>query len=247
MSVPEAETNAPAVPFTLKGFLRGLRRMQGLSVGIFVYGLAFGLVAEQAKLSTVQAVLMSLAVYSGTAQLAAVGVLAAGAASLLATAWALVATILVINARYLLFSATLRPWLEQVSPLKAYGSLYFLGDGSWLMAMRAYEDGERDAAYVLGSGAGTFATWIIGTWLGSIAVGFAPEPRKLGLDFFLVAFAAAMMIGMMKHRGDLVVIAVAAVVAPVAAHFGGFGTAVVVAGLAGGAVAYLRFTPAEAV
>lgn len=235
-----------AVSFTMKGLMRGLVRTQGLSVGIFVYGLAFGLIAEQAKLSTMQAVLMSTVVYSGTAQLAAVGVLAAGAATLLATAWALIATIFIINARYILFSATMRPWLEQVSPLKAYGTLYFLGDGSWLLAMKAYEDGERDAGFVFGSGIGSFAPWLIGTWIGSIAGGFAPEPRKLGLDFFLVAFAASMMVGMVKQRSDLVMVAVAAVVAPVAAHFGGFGSAVVLAGLAGGLVAFLRHQPAEA-
>lgn len=243
---PVAAEPDGAVTFTMKGLMRGLLRTQGLSVGIFVYGLAFGLIAQQAKLSTMQAVMMSAVVYSGTAQLAAVGVLAAGTASLLAVGWALIATIFVINARYLLFSATLRPWLEQVSPFKAYGSLYFLGDGSWLLAMKAYEDGERDAAFVLGAGVGTFAAWIVGTWLGCIAVGLAPEPRRLGLDFFLVAFAAAMMVGMARQRADLVVIGVAAIVAPVAARFWGFGTAVVLAGLAGGLVAFLRHRPAEA-
>ena len=232
-----------AVTFTRAGLMRGLLRTQGLSIGIFVYGLAFGLIAEQAKLSTMQAVMMSAIVYSGTAQLAAIGVLAAGASTLLATAWALIATIFIINARYILFSATMRPWLEPLPPHKAYGTLYFLGDGSWLLAMKAYEDGERDAGFVFGSGIGSFAPWLIGTWLGSIAVGFAPQPRMLGLDFFLVAFAAAMMVGMVKGRGDLVVIGVAAVIAPIAAHFGGFGTAVVLAGLAGGLVAYFRYQP----
>ena len=234
-----------SVPFTLDGIRRGFLRAQSFSIGIFVYGLAFGLMAAQAKLSALQAVMMSAVVYSGSAQLAAIGVLGSGAGSPGALLWALVATILVINARYILFSATLRPWLGGVSPLKAYSTLYFLGDGNWMMSMRAHEAGERDAGYVFGSGLGSFLSWIVGTYLGHIAVGFAPEPHRLGLDFFLAAFAAAMMAGMVRRRGDLAIVAVAALMAPLVAHVWGFGAAVVVSGLAGGLVAYLRHKPPE--
>lgn len=236
---------AASVPFTLDGIRRGFLRAQSFSVGIFVYGLAFGLMAAQAKLSALQAVMMSAVVYSGSAQLAAIGVLGGGAGSLGALLWALVATILVINARYILFSATLRPWLGGVSPLKAYSTLYFLGDGNWMMSMRAHEAGERDAGYVFGSGLGSFLSWIVGTYFGHIAVGFAPEPHRLGLDFFLAAFAAAMMAGMVRRRGDLAIVAVAALLAPLVAHVWGFGAAVVVSGLAGGLVAYLRYKPLD--
>lgn len=233
------------VTFTRDGVRRGFIRAQSFSLGIFVYGLAFGLIAAQAGLSALQAVLMSAVVYSGSAQLAAVGVLGAGSTSLGALLWALVATILVINARYVLFSASLRPWLGQVSAVQAYSTLYVLGDANWMMSMRAHEAGERDAGFVFGSGLGSFASWIVGTFLGRIAVGFAPEPRLLGLDFFLAAFAAAMMAGMVRRRGDLMIVAIAAVIAPLVAHLWGFGAAVVIAGLAGGLVAYIRYQPPE--
>lgn len=231
------------VIFTRDGIRRGFIRAQSFSLGIFVYGLAFGLIAAQAGLSALQAVMMSAVVYSGSAQLAAVGVLGAGSGSLGALLWALVATILVINARYILFSASLRPWLGQVSAFQAYSTLYVLGDANWMMSMRAHEAGERDAGFVFGSGLGSFASWIVGTYFGHIAVGFAPEPRLLGLDFFLAAFAAAMMAGMVSRKGDLAIVAVAAVLAPPVAHVWGFGAAVVFAGLAGGMVAYVRYQP----
>lgn len=234
-----------SIPFTQEGVRRGFIRAQSFSLGIFIYGLAFGLIAAQAGLSALQAVMMSAVVYSGSAQLAAIGVLGAGSGGLGATLWALVATILVINARYILFSASLRPWLGSVQPLKAYATLYVLGDANWMMSMRAHEAGERDAGFVFGSGLGSFASWIVGTFLGHIAVGFAPEPRLLGLDFFLAAFAAAMMAGMVRRRGDLAIVAVAAVIAPLVAHVWGFGAAVVIAGLAGGGVAYVRHQPPE--
>lgn len=228
------------VTFTRSGVWRGIKHLQPLTPGIFAYAVAFGLVAVQAKLSMGQALAMSALVYSGSAQIAAVGILAAGAASLAAMLWAVVGTVLVMNARYILYSAALRPWLGQVSPFKAYSSLFFLGDGGWLIAMRAHEDGEHDAGYVLGTSAGAFAAWVVGTAVGAVAGGFAPDPKMLGFDFMLVAFSAAMMTGMFRGRSDLPVMAVAALVAIGVAKIAGFGGAVVAAGLAGGIVAWLR-------
>ena len=172
-----AESAALSMTFTRAGILRGFWRSQAFTIGIFVYGLAFGLVAAQALLTIVQALAMSLAIYSGSAQLAAVGVLSSSHGSTLSTAWVLFATIVVINARYMLYSATLRPWMSQISPLQAYGTLFFLGDGSWLLSMKAFEDGERDAGFVFGSSIGAFVAWMVGTWLGCVALGFAPDPR----------------------------------------------------------------------
>lgn len=124
--------------FSYDGFRRGARDGVPLAVSIFAYGVGFGLVAAQAGFGVGKAVATSAAIYSGTAQLAAVNLLATGEATL----WALFATILVINARYLLFGAALQPWLWSAGPLRAYGSLLLLGDGNWLMTMRAIRAGE---------------------------------------------------------------------------------------------------------
>ncbi len=214
-----------------------------MAIGVFVYGAAFGLIADQAGLSPFQALLMSAVVYSGSAQLAALSILAAGPSPLVATIWALMATILVINARYMLFSAALRPWLGHVSPLKAYSSLFVLGDGNWMISMRAYAGGERDAGFVFGSGAAMFAPWVLGTWAGIVASTLAPDPRRLGFDFLMVAFAAAMMSGMAKTRNDLVILLASGAAAVLIAWLGAPNWAPVFAGLFGGGIAYARFSP----
>mgnify|MGYP003381337418 FL=1 len=99
--------------FSLAGFRRGLRVGVALGTAIFIYGLAFGLVAAQAGLSWGWALAMSVSVFSGSAQLAAMSLIQAGEATLLT----LFATVLVMNARYLLFGATIQPWLSQAGPL----------------------------------------------------------------------------------------------------------------------------------
>jgi predicted branched-subunit amino acid permease len=229
------------VPFTWAGFLRGARDGWPLGLSIFAYGLGFGLVAAQAGFGIAKAVATSAAIYSGSAQLAAMTLLQSGEATL----WALFATILVINARYILFGAALQPWLWQAGPLRAYGSLLLLGDANWMQTMRAIRDGETDRAYLAGTGAPMFLGWLVGTALGAGAVSILPDPRALGFDLMLPAFAAGMTAAMVRVRSDLVPVAVGAGAALGIAPLAGPGPAIIGAGLAGGLVAAALHRPAR--
>jgi 4-azaleucine resistance transporter AzlC len=221
--------------FSTAGWWRGFLRAQPLAVGVFGYAVAFGLLASDAGLSVLEAVLMSATVYSGSAQVATVGGLAAGAGIL-----ASVVTVLMLNARYLLYGASLRPWLSQSTPGQAYASLYFLGDGNWLLSMNARNTGEQDAGFVFGSGIAMFLPWVGGTLLGSVAGNWIGRPELLALDFLLVAFCAAMAVDLFKSRGDLWIVAVAAAVALGVDRFAPSGWTIVATGVAGIVAGYLR-------
>lgn len=207
-------------------------------MGVFAYGVAFGLLAREAGLSALEALAMSGLVYSGSAQLAAVGALREQGLGRVGPA-ALAATILVLNARYLLYGAALHPWLGAAAPARACGALFMLGDGNWLLAMKAHADGERDGGFVLGSGLAMFAAWLAGTLAGAGAGALLPDPASLGLDLLLVAFAAAMATDMVRSRTDLATVALAAAVALAVTELAGGGWAVVAAGLAAAALAAL--------
>ncbi|WP_374646364.1 AzlC family ABC transporter permease [Tabrizicola sp.] len=225
--------------FTWNGFRRGAREGVPLAASIFAYGLGFGLVAAQAGFGVTKAMATSAAIYSGSAQLAAVNLLQTGEATLLA----LFATILVINARYLLFGAALQPWLWQAGPLRSYGSLLLLGDANWLLTMRRIAQGEEDRAYLAGTGAPIAFGWIAGTALGAAAVSILPRPEALGFDLMLPCFATAMVAAMARRGVDLVPVAVGAGAALGIAELLGPAAAVIGAGLAGGAVAALMYRP----
>lgn len=236
---PAAHRREPHVSFTYAGFRRGVIAAQALTIGVVVYGVTFGLLARGANLSTLEAMLMSATVYSGTAQSAMVSALAAGA-----SVGASVVTIVMLNARYMLYGAALRPWLGRTTPLQAYSSLYFLGDGNWLLSMRMHAQGERDAAFVLGSGMAMFFPWVGGTFVGSVAAAWMANPATLGLDFLLVAFCAALGLGMFKpRRADLWTAGVALVVALALDRIAPSGWTVVVAGIAGAVAAYVCWQP----
>jgi len=226
-------------PFTWAGFRRGFRVGLALATAIFVYGVAFGLVAAQVGLGWGWALTISGTVFSGSAQLASMSLIQAGEATL----WTLAATILVINARYLLFGATIQPWLSQAGPLRAYASLLLIGDANWIATMRAAEKGETDRAYLAGTGVPLNSAWLCGTLVGVLFGGVLPDPHAFGADLMLPCFAAAMMAAMVRTRAALVPVAVGAVAALAVTRLAGPGWGIVGAGLAGAAVAALTARP----
>lgn len=231
---------AGVAPFSMAGFRRGALGGQPLAISIVIYGVAFGLLAREVNLSLLESLLMSTFIYSGSAQLAAVSAMEGGRLPVGPALLAITATVLLLNARYVLYSAALRPWLNGLPPQKVYPTLAFLGDGSWILSMRAHAAGEVDAGYLLGSSVILFIPWAGGTAIGYLSGSLIPNPKLLAVDFLLVSFCAAMAITMVKGRGDWVIVAVAAVVAVGVDRFLDGGWALVAAGLAGGMIAYLR-------
>jgi predicted branched-subunit amino acid permease len=242
---PSSAAAASAAPTTFAGFRRGFVTAQPLGVGVLLYGMAFGLLAREAQFSLAEALAMSGFVYSGSAQLVAVNAMRGGAVPGGAAMIAVAGTILLLNARYMLYGAALRPWLGGASGWTVYPALAVLGDGNWILSMKAHAEGERDAAYVLGSGLAMFIPWLAGSWIGLSAGGLIRNPDALALDFLLVSFSAAMGVGMFKGRGDLKIVGVAAVAAALADRFLMSGSAILCAGLAGGLTAWLSFRDEE--
>lgn len=236
-----AEESRPATRFTFAGVREGFFAAQPLAPGVAVYGLVFGVLAGEAQLSWLEALLMSSFVYSGSAQIAALQVWSSSPALL-----PLIATILVMNARYLLFSAALQPWLSGVRPGQAYASLFFLGDGNWVLSTRHHAGGHSDAGYVLGSGVAMFLPWTLGTLAGHLLGALVSNPARLGLDFMLVAFSAAMGLAMWRGRGDWLPALAAGLVALALWRLVPGAWYIVGAGLAGAGVAALRYRPPAA-
>jgi predicted branched-subunit amino acid permease len=236
-SLCRADSGAGAfrVSFSAAGVRRGYVAAQPLAFGVFVYGVTFGLLASSAGLSIVEALVMSATIYSGSAQTAMVSGITTGVGI-----GASVLTILMLNARYLLYGAALRPWLGQAPAFEAYSSLYLLGDSNWVLSMKANASGEADAGFVFGSGLAMFLPWVGGTLLGAIATEWVADPKMLGLDFLLVAFCAAMGVGLVKSRHDLLPVVVAIVAAVVVDRLLAGGWTIVAAGLAAALTAFAR-------
>jgi 4-azaleucine resistance transporter AzlC len=201
-------SSSTAPPFTWAGFRAGAIRGLVLVPSIGLYGVAFGIMAGAAGLSTAESMLFSGVVFAGGAQMASL------------EAWtepvtfiAVTLTTLAMNARYMLLGATLRPWYRGLPAYQAYLSMFALGDGNWALQMREYEAGRRDAAFLIGS---AFFIWFL--WVGSTAAGHVfgqllGDPHRYGADFMLAAFFAAMAVVFFRRSSQLWPLATGVIVA----------------------------------
>lgn len=225
----------PAVPFTMHGLWHGARAATPLVLSAAAFGLVFGVVARQAGLSLIESVLMSALVFAGTSQLVAL--------QLWVMPLPIVAVILAtfaVNARHLLFGAALRPWFRGLPLVKAYGSLFFMTDGNWALALREHAAGRRDAAILLGSGIPVHLAWTGSTALGFVLGGLVGDPARWGLDIILPVFCVAMLAGLWKGRSDAVPWLTAAAAAVLASAFVPGYWHVLIGGFAGSIVGALR-------
>lgn len=221
------------VPFTAAGIRRGFVLGLPLGAGGILYGIVFGVLAGEAQRSALEAVLMSALIYSGSAQIAA---LQGWSQSPLVLP--IVATILLTNARYVLYGAAIRPWLEGVPAARIYPTLFLMGDSNWALAMREHAEGRHDGGFLLGSGLAMFMPWVSGTLIGHLLGGIVANPRRFGVDFMIVALSAAMASTFWRGRASLLPGAAALATALAIHRLAPGGWTVVAAGLAGAAAAY---------
>jgi len=91
--------------FTLAGVLLGAKRTIPLAISGFAIGIVFGVLARQAKLSVVDALLMSGLVYAGASQFVALSLWTA----IPFPVTTIILTTFIVNMRHLLMGASLRP------------------------------------------------------------------------------------------------------------------------------------------
>jgi 4-azaleucine resistance transporter AzlC len=196
------------VTFTWGGVLEGFRMCLPIALGVFTYGLVFGVLARQAGLSLLEGGLMSLLVFAGASQFTALGMWAAPLPIL-----TIILTTFIVNLRHILMGAALRPWFANLNFFQRYGSVFFLTDENWALTMGQFAKGKRDAAFLVGSGLALFIAWtgsgVAGQTLGNIL----QDPAKWGLDFAFSAVFLALLVGMWKGKSDLLPWLVAAGVA----------------------------------
>lgn len=200
------------VSFSLDGLYRGFITCLPIALGVAGYGILFGVLARQAGLSVAEATLMSATVLAGAAQLIAVELW-----SSTARVAAVLVTTAVVNLRYLLMGAALRPWFSRLTPVQAYGSVFFTADENWALTMKEFRDGGEDGAFLLGSGLAIWLLWIAATVVGATATGGITDPSAYGLDFVLTAVFLTLVVGFWEGAQTILPWGVAAVVAAVSA------------------------------
>lgn len=181
----------------------GFRAMLPITTGIFPFGVVMGTVFAEAKLSFFQAFTMNFVVFAGASQLAAVDLMIKIAAGII-----VVITGLIINLRFLLYSAALSPVVQRSNFWIKIFCAFNLTDQSYTV-MAAYQDklktSEEAVRFYLGACLCMSLTWHASVILGFIFGNIAPA--WLSLDFAVPLSFVALVIPTIKNKKYLIVAA----------------------------------------
>lgn len=208
-------------------------RLLPISLFVVAFGAAFGLAAVQKGIVPLEATLMSVLVFAGASQFAALELWGDQVALL-----PLIAITFAINSRHLLMGASLYPMLREMRTAQRYGILLVLTDANWAVAAQDYQNGRRNLEVILGGGVVLWMAWLIGTLLGVYFGGLLQDPKSLGLDMVLGCFLLSMALGGRKNPRVILAWVVAGTAAMIAYWWLPPHTHVVVGALAGGAVGF---------
>ena len=184
-------------------FLTGCRDELPILLGVAPFGMIYGLLALSAGLSHGTAQAMSSVVFAGSAQFIAAQLIRESS-----PAGVIVLTVLVVNLRHALYSASMAPHLRALRPGWKAGLSYLLTDEAYAVAITRYlrDAGRSEVSpyrhwYVFGAGITLWAAWQWSTAVG-IFVG-ARVPASWSLDFTLALTFIALVVPALKDRAGV--------------------------------------------
>lgn len=182
----QAETLRPAVaalsPAELerREFRQGQRDVAGALPGIFAWSIVTAMAMVKTGLTTSQALGMTLIVYAGSAQLAALPLIAAGAPVMV-----VFITALVVNLRFVIFAASTGPHFAHLPWWRRMVLGYINGDLVMATFPRRYpystvNERPGKLGYFTGCSYTNWCTWQIGALVGILLANQIPESWNIG-------------------------------------------------------------------
>jgi branched chain amino acid efflux pump len=208
----------------------------GIGVSALGFGFVYGLSARQAGFSPIEAMAMSLIVFGGASQFAAVGYVASG------LAWpAIIVLTGLLNARHLLYSAALAPWIRSVPFARRAVAAHLLTDESFALSVAHFRRlGRTDEwGYWIAAIFSTLIPWNVATAIGVLLGGQILDPMQFGVDIIFPAAMIGLSVGLITGRRELVAAIVGAGVGVGVALATSPAVGIVAGGLIGPAVGLL--------
>ena len=208
----------------------------GIAVSAIGFGFVYGLSAREAGFSVIEAMAMSTIVFAGAAQFAAVGYVASG------LAWpGIILLTALLNARHLLYSAALAPWLRASPFSHRVAMSHLLTDEAFALAISHFRRIGRadERGYWFGAFIATFIPWNLATLAGVALGGQIADPARLGIDVIFPAAMVGLAVGLITGRRELVAAIVGAGIAVIVALATSPAVGIVAGGILGPAVGLL--------
>jgi predicted branched-subunit amino acid permease len=156
----------------------GMRDLGPLVPGIAAWGVVTGVAMVKGGLGIVGALAMSLLVFAGSSQLAALPLIAAGA-----PIWVIWLTALVVNLRFIIFSAQWRLYFGGLPRWRRSALVYLGADANYAVFVRRWPAAEPQPAqvpYFLGGALMLWGVWQVASIAGILLAGSVPLAWGLG-------------------------------------------------------------------
>ena len=168
---------------------RGVVNATPVVMGYVPIGFAYGVLAEKAGLSSLNALLMSVIVFAGSSQFIAVGLFAAGASPI-----SIVFTTFVVNLRHLLMSTALSPYLKGWKTWQLAAFAFEVTDETFALHSTRFTNGRPPKAELFATNVTSQFSWVLGTFLGMVAGQLIQDVKPLGLDYVLLAMFVGLLV-----------------------------------------------------
>lgn len=200
-------------------FLAGFRDTLPVHLGLVPFGFIVGLTAVELGVTPLEITAMSVIVFAGASQLAAVFLMADGGHILI-----VVLTVVLINTRFMMYSASLSPYFKPLSRFRKAVYAFLITDPTYALAIPRFQSDDDEGAhwYYFGSGIAMWSFWVLGTALGAgLGVGI-PEvfPVELVLPLVFIALLFPVIDDRPAAATAIVAAGVGVVAAPLSYNLG---------------------------
>ena len=186
-------------------FRTGMVDMAGTAVGIGAWGLVTGVVMVKSGLPTGMAIFMSLVVYAGSAQLAVIPLMAAGA-----PLWVVWLTASCVNLRFVIFSSMWRSYFAQLPRRLRLAVGYFSGDVIYVAFMKRFPEprpAPEQLPYFWGAATTNWLAWEVPSIAGILLANAVP--LSWGLGFAGVLALLGVLLSLLFDRATWIATGVA--------------------------------------
>jgi predicted branched-subunit amino acid permease len=159
-------------------FREGLRDAIPMAIGIAAWGMVAGVAMVKSGMGVALAIFMAVVVYAGSAQIAALPLISAGAPM-----WVVWATTLCVSLRFMAFSFHYRPYFAHLPRARRIALAFLMGDTNFALFIHRFPEpvpGYRHEGYFLGSAVMTFGVWQLAIITGIVAGHGIPASWGLG-------------------------------------------------------------------
>lgn len=198
-----------------------LRDVLPIVIAYFPLSATFGVLASASGLSQIFTVMSSVWIYSGGAQFMMIGMISANTAPLM-----IIATILLVNLRHILYGATVGPYLKGwKEPLKLAAAFGMTDEGYAVISNRAQKGELLFPSYYLTFAFMGYGSWVAGTMVGVSLGGMVTPDTAAILGFALPALFIALLFGGQLNISSLASAGTGALLATIAGalHWSGIG------------------------